>query len=64
MRRRKSAALASPFETPPMEVTPEMFEMLEAIYEPPVPAELEGAVLSVDDGVTAAPAAEQPGPMH
>jgi hypothetical protein len=25
-----------------------MFEMLEAIYEPPAPAELEGAVLSVD----------------
>jgi hypothetical protein len=47
-----------------MEVTPEMFEMLEAIYEPPVQAELEGAVLSVDDGVTAAPAAEQPQPMH
>ena len=52
-------------ETFVMEVTPEMFEMLEAIYEPPVPAELEGAVLSVsDDGVTAAPAAEQPEPMH
>jgi hypothetical protein len=32
-----------------MEVTPEMFEMLEAIYEPPVPAELEGAVLSASD---------------
>jgi hypothetical protein len=51
-------------ETFVMEVTPEMFEMLEAIYEPPVPAELEGAVLSVDDGVTAAPAAEQPEQMH
>jgi hypothetical protein len=52
-------------ETFVMEVTPEMFEMLEAIYEAPVPAELEGAVLSVSDhGVTAAPAAEQPEPMH
>src|SRR5689334_22714879 len=30
-----------------MEVTPEMFEMLEAIYEPPAPAELAGAVLNV-----------------
>ena len=47
-----------------MEVTPEMFEMLEATYEPPVPAELEGAVLGVDGGVTAVPAAEQPEPMH
>jgi hypothetical protein len=34
------------------EVTPEMFAMLEAIYEPPAPAELKGAVLSVsDDGM-------------
>ena len=36
-------------ETFVLEVTPEMFEMLEAIYEPPGPAELEGAVLSVSD---------------
>jgi hypothetical protein len=44
-----------------MEVTPEMFQMLEGIYEPPEPAELESAVLSVsDDGRTAARAAEQP----
>ena len=48
-------------ETVVMEVTPEMFEMLEAIYEPPEPAELEGAVLNVsDDGRAAAPAAGQP----
>ena len=48
-------------ETFVMEVTPEMFEMLEAIYEPPVPAELEGAVLSVSDaGRAAAPGAAQP----
>jgi predicted kinase len=41
------------------EVTPEMFEMLEAVYEPPAPAELEGAVLSAsDDATAAAPAAE------
>ncbi len=41
-------------ETFVMEVTPEMFEMLEAIYEPPVPAELEGVVLSASDDETAA----------
>ena len=41
-------------ETFVMEVTPEMFEMLEAIYEPPVPAELEGAVRSASDDETAA----------
>lgn len=41
-------------ETFVMEVTPEIFEMLEAIYEPPVPAELEGAVLSVSDNGGAA----------
>jgi len=29
------------------EVSPEMFEMLEATYEAPAPAELEGAVLNV-----------------
>ena len=44
-----------------MEVTPEMFETLERIYEPPEPAELESAVLSVsDDGRSVAPAAKQP----
>jgi len=43
-----------------MEVTPEMFEMLEAIYEPPAPAELEGAVSVSHDGRAAAPAAAQP----
>ena len=48
-------------ETFVMEVTPEMFEMLEGIYEPPAPAELEGAVLSVsDDGSMAAPAEARP----
>lgn len=44
-----------------MEVTPEMFEMLEAIYEPPAPAELAGAVLNVSDhGRAAEPGAAQP----
>ena len=63
-RARVAARNAARGETFVMEVTPEMFEMLEAIYEPPVPAELEGAVLGLDDGVTAAPAAKQPEPMH
>jgi hypothetical protein len=44
-----------------MEVTPEMFEMLEAFYEPPAPDELEGAVLSVSDDSRAAAAAEAVG---
>lgn len=43
-------------ETFVREVPPEMFEMFEAIYEPPAPAELQGAVLNVtDDGGIAAP---------
>jgi predicted kinase len=47
------------------EVTPEMFEMLEGIYEPPVPTELEGSVLNVShDGREAAPAAEEPGAVQ
>ena len=59
-RARVAARNSAKGETFVMEVTPEMFEMLEAVYEPPVPAELEGAVLCVcDDGVTAAPPAEQ-----
>jgi len=52
-------------ETFVMEVTPEMFEMLEGIYEPPVAAELEGAVLSASNDETAAAlAAEQPEAVH
>ena len=43
-------------ETFASEVSPEMFDTLEALYEAPAPAELEGAVLSVtDDGAIAAP---------
>ncbi len=33
-------------ETFVMEVSPEMFEFLEGLYEAPTPAELEGAVVS------------------
>ena len=47
-------------ETFAREVPPEMFDMFEAIYEAPAPAELEGAVLSVtDNGGTAAPGEER-----
>jgi hypothetical protein len=36
-----------------------MFDMFEALYEAPAPAELEGAVLNVtDDGGIAAPGEE------
>jgi predicted kinase len=60
-RARIAGRNAAKGETFVLEVTPEMFQMLEGIYEPPEPAELESAVLSVsDDGRTAAPAAEQP----
>jgi predicted kinase len=46
-------------ETFAAEVPPEMFDMFEAIYEAPAPAELEGAVLSVTgDGRIAAPGEE------
>ena len=64
-RARVADRNAAKGETFVMEVTPEMFGMLEAIYEPPAPAELEGAVLSVsDDETAAAPAAEQPEAAH
>ena len=60
-RARVAGRNAAKGETFVMEVTPEMFEMLEGVYEPPEPAELERAVLSAgDDGRTAAPTAEQP----
>lgn len=59
-RARVADRNAAKGETFVMEVTPQMFEMLEAIYEPPTPAELEGAVLSVShDGKAAAPDAAQ-----
>ena len=46
-------------ETFVREVPPEMFDMFEAIYEAPAPAELEGAVLNVtDDAGIAAPGQE------
>lgn len=64
-RARVAERNAARGETFVMEVTPEMFEMLEAIYEPPAPAELEGAVLGgPDDGPEAVPAAEQPEAAH
>jgi predicted kinase len=59
-RARVADRNAAKGETFVMEVTPEMFERLEALYEPPAPAELEGAVLSSDDATAAALAREQP----
>ena len=32
-----------------IEVTPDLFEFIEGVYEPPEPAELEGAILSLSD---------------
>ena len=45
-------------ETFAAEVPPEMFDMFEALYEAPEPAELEGAVLNVADGGRIATPAE------
>ena len=56
-RARVEGRNAAKGETFVMEVTPQMFAMIESVYEAPTPAELEGAVLSVSDDV-AAPAAE------
>jgi predicted kinase len=41
-------------ETFAAEVPPQMFDIFETLYEPPAPAELEGAVLSVTDAVNVA----------
>jgi predicted kinase len=48
-RARIVARNAARGETFVHEVTPEMFELLEGLYEAPGPAELEGAVLSASD---------------
>ena len=48
-------------ETFAREVPPEMFEMFEALYEAPGPAELEGAVLNVTDDSGIARSGEAPG---
>ena len=58
-RARVAARNETKGETFVREVPPEMFDMLEALYEAPAPAELEGAVLSVThDGRIAAPGQE------
>ncbi len=46
-RARVAARNDTKGETFAREVPPEMFDMFEAIYEAPAPAELEGAVLNV-----------------
>jgi predicted kinase len=48
-RARIASRNTSKGETFVREVTPEMFELIEGLYEAPAPAELEGAVLSVTD---------------
>jgi predicted kinase len=59
-RARVTDRNAAKGDTFVMEVTPQMFDMLEAIYDRPSPAELEGAILSVsNDGNAAAPFAAQ-----
>jgi hypothetical protein len=63
-RARVAARNEAKGETFVREVPPEMFDMFEAIYEAPAPAELEGAVLSVtDDGSIAAPGQEPTGAL-
>lgn len=64
-RARVAARNETKGETFVREVPPEMFEMIEAIYEAPSPAELEGAVLSVTDyGGIAAPGEEPAEALH
>lgn len=48
-RARVAGRNAAKGETFVREVTPEMFELIEQLYEPPEPDELEGAVLAVTD---------------
>jgi predicted kinase len=48
-RARVAARNTAKGETFAREVTPEMFEFLEGLYEAPEPAELEGAIVSVSD---------------
>jgi len=48
-RARVGARNTSKGETFVMEVPPAMFDFFEGMYEPPEPAELEGAVLSVSE---------------
>ena len=48
-RARIAGRNAAKGETFVAEVTPEMFQILENLYEAPTPAELDGAVVSVTD---------------
>lgn len=48
-RARVAGRNATQGETFVMEVSPEMFEFIEGVYEAPAPAELEGAVVSLTD---------------
>lgn len=53
-RARVASRNTAQGETFVMEVTPEMFDLLEGFYEAPAPSELEGAVLSVSGSDEAA----------
>lgn len=59
-RARVAARNETKGETFVRELPPEMFEMIEAIYEPPAPEELEGAVQSVTNHDRIAPAGDEP----
>ena len=50
-RARIADRNAAKGETFVRDVPPEMFELFERLYEPPEPAELEGAIVSVSDQV-------------
>jgi predicted kinase len=64
-RARVASRNAAKDATFAWEVTPEMFDLLEGVYEAPAPAELEGAVLSPSDSGGIAPSAEaQPEAVH
>src|SRR5688572_2229256 len=59
-RARVAARNETKGETFVHEVPPQMFDMFEAIYEAPTPAELEGAVLSATDHGAIAPPGKEP----
>jgi predicted kinase len=63
-RARIADRNAAKGETFVMEVTPEMFEMLEAVYEAPTPAELEGALVNLGDGDATAARQEPAEALH
>lgn len=59
-RARVAARNETKGETFVRELPPEMFEMIEALYEAPAPEELEGAVLTVTDKDGVAAVGDEP----